>query len=198
METKFAIFDVDCRERTKCGTGFSYRSRVKPIGDKVDQLHAIAKEKQVRIVFTTCCDGRMLKPGESDDILFVPTDGTDTGWLERLSQSRVIYLDKKAWHNVADDIKHVAWDMFLHNGNATRLFRELNIPHWVVFGNGVDLCVSSGIKGIIKAGYKVTILEDVLISSAQGTPETMENTIVQMCELGAERKSLAQFLDEMK
>jgi hypothetical protein len=197
METKYAFFNVDCHERAKDGPGFICRPRVKPIGKKVDQLHEFAKERDVRIVFTTCCDGLMLKPDEADDILFVPVEAEDQSWIENLNSRRIIYLHKLAWGTPKEDIKHVAWDMFLHNRNATRLIQKLNIPQWIVFGNGMDLCVSSAAKGILRAGYDVTLIEDVMISSANGTPESMEKTIADLCSMGATRKSIDEFFAEM-
>ncbi len=195
MENKFAFFDVDCYER--CDTGFTFRSRVKPIGSRVEKLHALAEERGVRLVFTTCCDGRMLRPGEDDEILFVPVEAENTDWLDKVNESRIIYLHKLAWGAPKEDIKHVAWDMFLHNRNATRLIKELGIPQWCVFGNGMDLCVSSAAKGILKAGFDVTLISDVMISSAGGNAESMEKTIAGLCEMGAGRMTIDEFFKEI-
>lgn len=197
MESEYAFFDVDCHERTEGEPGFCFRPRVKPIGEKVNELYCFAKERDARIVFTTCCDGRMLKSDETTDILFVPVNPDDTDWLNKLDSSRIIYLDKLAWGSPKEDIRHVARDMFLHNGNATRLFHELDIPHWVVFGNGMDLCVSSAVKGILNAGFQVTLIEDVMISSAGGTAQSMEKTINDLCVLGATRKTISEFMKEV-
>lgn len=198
METRFAFFNVDCYERSEKNTGFCFRQRVKPIGRQVETLHSIAEKRNARIVFTTCCDGRMLTPDEANDILYVPVSDQEAGWLEKLDFARIIYLHKLAWGSAKEDIKHVAWDMFLHNKNATRLIRKLNIPEWIVFGNGMDLCVSSAAKGILKAGYGVTLIEDVMISSAGGTPESMEKTIADLCDLGAKRKPISVFMEEIR
>ena len=196
MENRFAFFDVDCYE--KCDAGFTFRPRVKPIGNRVEKLHALAEERGVRLVFTTCCDGRMLKPGEDDEILFVPVESEKTDWLNKLDASRIIYLHKLAWGSVKGDIEHVAWDMFLHNKNASRLIQTLNIPQWYVFGNGMDLCVSSAAKGILAAGSGVTLISDVMISSANGTKESMEKTIVDLCAMGAKRTTYDEFFEAMK
>ncbi len=193
METSFAFFDVDCHERKRETEGFCLRPRVRPIGGKLSRLYDFAKRRKVRTVFTTCCDGKMLLPEEAGEILFVPTE-TDETWPANLQAHRMIYLHKRAWGTVEADIRNVAWDMFRHNENATRLFRELNIPRWIVFGNGVDLCVDSAARGILKAGYEVTVLDDVLISSAKGTPESMEATVSRLCAEGANRMPLDEFL----
>lgn len=88
--------------------------------------------------------------------------------------------------------------MFLHNCNAEKMLAELNIPHWVVYGVGIDLCVSSAVKGLIRAGYGVTILSDVLVSNAGGTPETMSQILNQLCEMGAKMQTYAEFLQDFR
>ena len=88
--------------------------------------------------------------------------------------------------------------MFQDNGNLVRLLQLLDLSNWVVFGNGMDLCVHCGASGVLKAGFDVTVLSDVLISSVNGTPESMLETLNCLKGAGATSQTLQGFLDSLQ
>jgi nicotinamidase-related amidase len=79
------------------------------------------------------------------------------------------------------------------------LIKELDVYEWVVFGNGLDFCVDNAVKSLLRTGYKVTFLEDVMISSAtgygnSGTVESRKATYKNWIEMGAVMQTFERFL----
>ena len=68
MNKGYALFDVDCLEISEDGQGLDFRPRVKPLANKLTQLYEAAELFNFPFLFSTCCSGRMLKPGDFDDI----------------------------------------------------------------------------------------------------------------------------------
>lgn len=208
LNRRLALFDTDCLEvadensmRSAQLPNFGIRPRVQPLAEKLDSLYAFAKRHDLVMVFTQCCGARAVAPGSHPDVLVVPMDPEDRGWMERVGRFRLINIQK---HNAAPlhqsfICRH--FDMFQHNGNARRLLEILNIPRWVVFGHGLDLCVDSAVKGIVAAGCAAHVLTDVLASSATGygpygTPESKRMILEYLVRIGVTTGGLKAFLDE--
>ena len=197
MNEPFAFFDVDCLEKSDDGKGLQLRPRVKPLQDKLDQIYKMAEFLNIPLLFSTCCSGQMLNPGDLQDILFIPCDKNDTSWMSDVHHYRRFYIEKKAYGDPKVNFKCRAFDMFQDNGNILRLLKLLNIPDWVVFGNGMDLCVNCGATGVLSAGYNVTILSDVLISSAGGDGQSMKSTLDGLKSKGAKTQTFQNMMDAL-
>ncbi|HPQ70038.1 MAG TPA: isochorismatase family protein [bacterium] len=195
--TDLAFFDVDSLE---CGEGcaFAYRPRMEPLRAQLDELHELAGRENIRTLYCTCCSGRMLAPGENPDVLFVPLDETQTAWRDELDAHRMIYLAKAAFGSPERNAEHQAWDMFAFNKNAAPLLRALDIPHWIVFGNALELCVDSAVQGLLAAGMRVTVVADVLASSAIGDEHSRREKLRAWREQGVETISLAQCRERLR
>jgi len=181
----FGFFDVDCLEMSEDGEGLTVRPRVAPIAETIERLHGIAADRGLPLVFTTCCSGRMPAPGSLEGVLVVPLDSSDASWRDRVAEHRRFYLAKKSYGKPAVNAACRAYDMFQDNENAPLLLGSLDVETWIVFGNGFDLCVGSAVRGLLAAGRRVLVLEDVRISSANATAETERETISRLEELGA-------------
>jgi nicotinamidase-related amidase len=186
---RFGIFDVDSWELNETGDGLSPRPRVAPIVPKLQRLHAWAAIHNYPVVLTCCCSGRMLSPRGLPGILHVPLSPP----LPSLEGFRQFYLAKKAYGDPKINFAQCAFDMFRDNTNAAQLVRALNVETWVVFGNGFDLCVNSAVRGILRAGQSLILLEDVRVSSANGTPASEQETLKRLRSLGAQVMTLEQF-----
>ena len=156
------------------------------------------------MVFTTCCSGSMLRPESRDDILFIPLDPGQTSWKPVLSQKRLIYLQKKTYGVPKINFDCRAFEMFSDNGNASQLIRELAADEWILFGNGLDLCVNAAVTGVLLAGARrVTFLRDCMCSSAKGygpygTEEHRDATFARWRKEGAGEQTLDQFIQQME
>ncbi len=194
MSVKYGFFDVDCLELNERGNGLGYRPRVSPIVPRLEKLYALAKSKGYPLVFTTCCSGQMLDDDSLEDVLVVPLETENEEWLSNLNQYEIFNMRKKAYGDPKLNASCRAFDMFQDNGNAVQLLKALDVDTWVLFGNGFDLCVGSAVKGILKAGLPLLLIEDLRISSAGGTPESECATLAAMKEMGANFIYYEEFL----
>jgi nicotinamidase-related amidase len=187
-------FDVDCRELSEDGSGWVFRPRVEPIAEKVLRLYDRARRESAPIVATTCGSGRMPSDGFCPGGIVIPLDPAKQAWRTRLAENRFFHVEKTCG----------SWRAFEGNPNAARLFLEMGIVDWVVFGNGLDLCVDQAVQNLLSLGLRVTFLSDVLIPSAKGngpqgdsgTPRSRERTLARWRELGARETTLDAFLGE--
>jgi nicotinamidase-related amidase len=199
LDTRFGLFDVDSRELNQAGDDLQFRARVQPLVDRLDRLYSLAEERNVPLVFTTCCSGRMLLADSLPEVLFVPMDAGQRQWEERLRAHRLFYLQKNK-----------EYDMFKHNGNAVRLVQALGVGEWVIFGNGFDMCIDRDIRALLAAGQKVCLLSDVYARSARGyyvptshgqfetaTPENEARLLSEFEQLGVRIVTLEKFLESV-
>jgi nicotinamidase-related amidase len=196
MAHRFGFFDVDSRELDESRRALGYRPRVLPIVPKLERLYALADAKGWPLVFTTCCSGRMLPPEALPDTLFVPLDASDAAWRAKVGDYRRFYLAKRTCGDPKLNFNTRTFDMFQHNANARLLLQSLDVETWVVFGNGFDLCVGSAANGILGAGLPLLLIEDVRVSSADGTPASEAETLRRLRERGARTMTLEAFLKE--
>jgi nicotinamidase-related amidase len=181
----------------EAGDGLQFRGRVQPLVERLDRLYALAEKRNVPLVFTTCCSGRMLDPDSLPEVLYVPLDAAEREWEERLRAHRLFYL-----------AKNKQYDMFRHNGNAVRLVQALGVREWVIFGNGFDMCIDCDIRALLAAGQKVCLLSDVYARSAPGyfvptprgrfetaTPQNEARLLAEFGQLGVRIVTLEQFIE---
>jgi nicotinamidase-related amidase len=206
-QTRFGLFDVDSRELNAAGNALGFRPRVEPLRDRLDRLYALAEERGTPLVFTTCCSGRMLRPDSLPEVLVVPLGADQRQWETRMHAYRLFCLQKKAYKEAGANFSCRAYDMFRDNGNAARLMQTLDVNEWIVFGNGFDLCIYSGVRGLLAAGQRVCLLSDVYASGARGyyvptprgrfetgTPENHARILAEFRQLGVRTATLEQFL----
>lgn len=202
MNRKLGFFDADSRELADDGT-LDFRPRVRPIADKLNRLYEIVEKNNAVLVFNTCCSGKMLQIDSRKDVLFIPEDPDKTDWKEKIKDYKLFYLEKRKGFDPTADVLCNVFDPFSDNRNGALLIKELDINEWVVFGNGLDFCVDNAVKSLLKAGCKVTFLENVMISSAtgygnSGTEESRKSTYENWIRMGACKRTLEQFLIEHK
>lgn len=188
------FYDVDCRELS-LGGEWTFRPRVMPIAKGVEAVLALAEREAAPVVATTCGGGKM--PENDNDcpgMVRVPMDPEELSWEGKLGRERLFHLEKPCG----------GWHTFETNSNAVRLFVELGICDWVVFGNGLDLCVDHAVRNLLGLGLSVTFLSDLLVPSARGngpfgdsgTLASRERTLLGWLELGARETNLDALLKE--
>jgi nicotinamidase-related amidase len=197
MAHRFGFFDTDCRELDERGSGLAYRPRVRPIVPQLERLYALAQAHNYPLLFTTCCSGRMPLPAALPHTCWVPLNDTETSWRKQLGSARRFYLAKRTSGVPQTNFTCRYFDMFEHNANAGHLLRELAVQTWVVFGNGFDLCVGAAVRGILRAGQAVILLEDVRISSAGATAQSEQETLRTLRNQGAQVMTLSSFLEQV-
>jgi nicotinamidase-related amidase len=203
------LFDSDCLEPAFPGsfnsmvlTDFSIRERMRPKAEKLDTLYEFAKQHDLTIVFTQCCSASRVKDNSPNGTIVVPIDSDDQLWVEKVNNARLINIEKRG------DKGHITksticryFDAFQHNSNALKLFDILNIPQWIIFGHGFDLCVDSSAKGLIFAERKVHYLTDVSAPSATGvgpygTEESGKAILEYLTKIGVTSGTLQEFIKD--
>lgn len=192
------IFEVDCRQKAKKREGLSFVQRAAPFKDRIERIHKLAQENDFPLVFTTCCSNRLPTADDSRGALFVPMDSSRKDWLAKVKSKSLIYIEKKNWGTPIGNTHHCAWDMFRHNSNAHMLFEKLGITHWYVYGVGIDLCIPSAIRGLLGAGCKATILNDIMVNNVNGNKQTAVKMLENLRELGVENIHSEEFFKELQ
>jgi nicotinamidase-related amidase len=195
ISSSTGFFEVDGRELANCGDCLAFVPRALRFQKRLEHLESRARHTGSPFVYTICCADRFLESDRQAESVVVPLDRTATAWIEQLPGAKRIHLEKpRECGDHAMDAKLLVWDMFLHNANAPRLFEALQVRHWVVYGIGIDHCVSSAAKGLLHLGYEVTVLSDVLVSNAGGNDATRSAMLTKLHELGARIKAYDEFL----
>ena len=202
MKNTIGLWDVDCRELSEDGKTLKFRQRVEPLAAKLNELYDFARRHELTTIFTTCCSGRMPPNVNHKDFLFVPLQGNESGWESRFSDYTLIYLEKVTCGDPRLNFQCRAFDVFHGNQNAERLLYLLDIPTWIVFGNGFELCVASSVGGILNVGYHVRLITDVLAQSARGygdlgTEKSKARVISDLQAKGAETLSLGELIEQL-
>jgi nicotinamidase-related amidase len=199
MPDSIGFFEVDGRELATSGDSLAFVPRATRFQEKLEHLETVARHLQAPFVFTICCADRFLEPERKAGSVVVPRGAGSTAWIEQLQGARIIHLEKpRECGDHKMDAELLVWDMFLHNENAPRLFEELKVKHWVTYGIGIDHCVSSATRGLLRLGYDVTVLSDLLVSNAGGNHETMSAMLMQLSKLGARVQTCEEFLRELQ
>jgi nicotinamidase-related amidase len=211
LKRRIGLFDSDCLEvagpesrLSAALPGFGVRPRMQPMAARLEALYALAREHELTMVFTHCCSAEPVRPGSHPGVLVVPLDDADRGWMARVGDCRLFNIEKRR-SGASTDESFICryFDAFQHNGNARRLLRLLDIPRWILFGHGFDLCVDSAAKGILSAGYQVHLLTDVLASSATGygpygTEASKQAILAYLKKIGVTTGTLAEVLAEYR
>lgn len=198
MPSSIGFFEVDGRELHPCRDCLVFVPRATQFEEKLAHLENTAGRLGAPFVYTICCADRFLNPERHAESVIVPRDVTSTGWLQQLPGAKRIHLEKPVeCGDYQMDAELRVWDMFLHNANAPRLFQALGVKHWVTYGIGIDHCVSSAARGLLKLGYEVTVLSDLLVPNAGGTPKTKAAKLEQLQNLGAHVKTYDELIGSL-
>ncbi len=171
---KFCIFDVDTRQPTDDGNGWTYQGRAVPFRSDTERLLEAVHAQQVPLVMTTCVGGHMLAPAQFKqaypEMLFVPLDERDTAWAEKCAQYNAFYVEKLPRHaGCTAQHPHPAHEIFLNNKNAARLIDALGIQEWIVFGNAMETCVDLVIAKLREKQCTVRYIPELMMPGAKCT-----------------------------
>jgi hypothetical protein len=213
LNRQIALFDSDCLEPVGKGSfplpampNFTVRQRMQPKADIINALHDFAQRHDLTVLFTQCCSARLVTDNNPPETLVVPLDGCGSAWQDRVGKARFINIRKPSGLGDSDTTRSFIcryFDAFQHNANVGHLLKLLNIPVFVLFGHGFDLCVDSSAKGLLAAGFKVHLLTDVTAPSATGygpygTTESSRAILDYLIKIGVTTGTSNDFLQEME
>jgi hypothetical protein len=132
-----------------------------------------------------------------DDVLFIPVDSGDSDWKTRINDHHVFYVEKATYHDPAKNTECNAFAPFTYNENVFELIDLLQADEWIVYGNGLELCMNDVVIGLLSAGQKVSFLSDVACGNwasrgILGSEKSKAITFKKWEGLGATNREYAQ------
>ena len=194
-----AFFDVDTQRDFMNPRGALYVPGARMIARKVRSLVAHARVVGIRLFGSVdahvegdpemklfprhCIVGT---PGQEKIPGTLLEDHVFVGLKPRLSPARV--REVLAHHQVI--FEKQSYDAF-DNPNTAPVLKAAGARRYVVFGVATDYCVRAAVLGLLRRGYEVTVLEDVIRGVA---PDATEKAIEEMRAAGARFKPLEKIL----
>ena len=143
------------------------------------------------MVTSACVNAGLTAAHIPEEAIFVP----EHPWDGSLSGARQVFLAKKTLGSPEINIRSRAYDAFCANPNAAWVITELGIDQWVVFGTSVEFCIQATVEGLLDAGRRVTVLEDVL-ALGPGGEEAAAKALEHFRARGARLITMQAFLKE--
>jgi hypothetical protein len=170
----YGFFDVCCIRPDPANLKFILAKPAEKIWDKLDNIHAKAKELNAPLLSTTCLGIQRVEPNlsvqdtlkneKANDKAFVSINASDEDVKYALT-CHTIFLERKGYPSPQENVNRHAEDVFLNNTNAAKIVRELGNRHWFVFGRGFQYCGEAAALGLLALGKKVTVIEDMVIEA---------------------------------
>ncbi|MBM4038817.1 MAG: cysteine hydrolase [Planctomycetes bacterium] len=165
-----AFFDVDTQRDFMVPSGALYVRGARAVSGNIRRLVAYAAERRLRIFAST--DAHV--PGDPEMQRFPPHCMLGTAGQRKIAgtvlRDRAIVpfgpaLDARG---IAEALQHQqviiekqSYDVF-DNPSTAALLRASGAKHFVVFGVATDFCVRAAVLGLLKEGYKVTVVCDAI------------------------------------
>lgn len=200
IKSDTAFFDADFLYWDKVKKTFICKGSLDSLATRIYGLHEYARKNNIPVLLTTCCSFNMPEKNELNNsgVLYIPLDSMDIAWKENVTQSMTFYVAKEAYGNPKMNYDKNATCTFKKNHNLSSLLDTLKIKNWVVFGAGFELCTSEAMKGLLDKGYNVTVIEDMITSSANGNDKTKKTILSGYIKRGVKVVTLKEFLHSRK
>lgn len=200
LKSDTAFFDADFLYWDKVKKSFICKGSLDSLATKIYGLHEYARKNNIPVLLTTCCSFNMPVKNELNNtgVLYIPLDSVDNSWKENVPQSLIFYVAKEAYGNPKMNYDKNATCTFKKNHNLSSLLDILKIKNWVVFGAGFELCTSNDMKGLLDKGYNVTVIQDMITSSANGNDKTKNAILSDYIKKGVKVVNLREFLKSRK
>lgn len=189
-----AFFDVDTQRDFMVPSGALYVPGARMVSANIRRLVAHAAERGLRLF--SSADAHV--PGDPEMQRFPPHCMIGTAGQKKISgtllrdRAVVAFGPRLRQDEIADALQHQqviiekqSYDVF-DNPNTVLLLRASGVRRFVVSGVATDFCVRAAALGLLKEGYKVTVVTDAIRGiDAQATAKTLD----EMRKAGARFKS---------
>ena len=187
MKNKTIFVDIDTQFDFMNPKGALYVPDAEDIIDNIKKLFDYAKEHKIKILSST--DAHTVDDPEFK--LFFPHCVKDTPGNQKIDASTC--KDNIVIENIEQDItesmldhdqiiiEKQSYDIF-GNTNIDKVIIQLYASDYVVFGVATDYCVKLAVLGLLRRGYKVTLVTDAVKAVTQ---EGEEKSLNEMKDAGA-------------
>ena len=187
MKNKTVFVDIDTQFDFMNPKGALYVPDAEDIIDNIKKLFDYAKEHKIKILSST--DAHTVDDPEFK--LFFPHCVKDTPGNQKIDASTC--KDNIVIENIEQDItesmldhdqiiiEKQSYDIF-GNTNIDKVIIQLYASDYVVFGVATDYCVKLAVLGLLRRGYKVTLVTDAVKAVTQ---EGKEKSLNEMKDAGA-------------
>jgi nicotinamidase/pyrazinamidase len=187
MKNKTVFVDIDTQFDFMNPQGTIYVPGAEEVTDNIKKLFAYAKEHKIKILSST--DAHRVNDPELK--LFPPHCLKGTPGNQKIEASTC--KDNIIIENVEQDITESMLDHdqiiiekqshdIFDNTNIDKVITQLDASNYVVFGVATDICVRLAVLGLLRRGYKVTLITDAIKATAK---EGEEKALKEMRDAGA-------------
>jgi len=187
MKNKTIFVDIDTQFDFMNPNGALYVPDAEDIIDNIKKLFDYAKEHEIKILSSTDAH----KVDDPEFKLFPPHCVKDTPCNQKIDASTC--KDNIVIENVEQDITESMLDHdqiiiekqshdIFDNTNIDKVIIQLYASDYVVFGVATDYCVKLAVLGLLRRGYKVTLVTDAVKAVTQ---EGKEKSLNEMKDAGA-------------
>jgi len=196
MGENLAMFNVDTQQPSESTDRLVFRPRVAPFEARLAALLDYARTNDIVTVCTACVNAGPVQRVLPDDALFVPMDA-DVDWRACLDGHRTIWIEKRSCGSPEINVRQRAFDLFCANPHIADILGELGIPNYIVFGDSVGYCVRSTAEGLMRLGYRVTLVSDA-IGRGVDSEAACRQVIGSLQEMGAAVTTTDALLQELR
>lgn len=187
MKNKTVFVDIDTQFDFMDPKGNLYVPDAEDIIDNIKKLFDYAKEHKTKILSST--DAHTVDDPEFK--LFPPHCVKGTSGNQKIEASTC--KDNILIENIEQDITEFMLDHeqtiiekqshdIFDNTNIDKVIVQLDASDYVVFGVATDYCVKFAVLGLLRRGYKVTLVTDAVKATTQ---EGEEKSLNEMKNAGA-------------
>ena len=187
MKNKTIFVDIDTQFDFMNPKGALYVPDAEDIIDNIKKLFDYAKERKIKILSST--DAHTVDDPEFK--LFFPHCVKDTPGNQKIDASTC--KDNIVIENIEQDItesmldhdqiiiEKQSYDIF-GNTNIDKVIIQLYASDYVVFGVATDYCVKLAVLGLLRRGYKVTLVTDAVKAITQERKKKFNEMVCRHAE----------------
>jgi len=198
MKNKTVFVDIDTQFDFMNPQGTIYVPGAEGITDNIKKLFAYAKEHKIKILSST--DAHKV---DDPELKLLPSHCLkDTTGNQKIEASTC--KDNIVIENVEQDITESMLDHdqiiiekqshdIFDNTNIDKVIIQLDASDYVVFGVATDYCVKLAVFGLLRRGYKVTLVTDAVKAV---TDDGERNALKEIKDAGAVFTTTEEILNQ--
>ncbi len=187
VNSKTVFVDIDTQSDFMDPQGSLYVSGAEDIIENIKKLFSYAKEFKIKILSST--DMHTVNDPEFNSFPIHCIKKTPGSQKIEASTCKDNFVIENVKQDITESmlnheqiiIEKQSYDIF-DNRNSNKVILELDASDYVVFGVATDYCVKEAVLGLLRRGYKVTLVTDAIKAT---TLERGKDALEEMKDAGA-------------